>query len=83
MGMIKDTKATMLATAARKAADAGRRYFTPFLNHPVVLATQSGAIDDWAIMIEAIEGEGWVLRDWAIGQDAKGKPQAYPLFVRA
>jgi hypothetical protein len=33
-------------------------------------------------MIEAIEGAGWTLVDWAVAHDSKGRPEAYPLFRR-
>lgn len=34
-------------------------------------------------MIEAIEDVGWRLEHWAVGVDAKGRGEAYPLFRRS
>lgn len=80
MGIFKDAKANMVAQDARKARQAGRQVFAAMLNTPFTQHTMSGEIADWAIMIEAIEAEGWQLTHWAIGMDTKGRPQAYPVF---
>ncbi|MFK0057981.1 hypothetical protein ACIQTN_01920 [Streptomyces werraensis] len=83
MGFLKDAKASTLGAEAKKAAEKGRKVFTPFLNMPMTQTGMSGNVDDWAQMIEAVEAEGWTLAEWTVGLDAKGKPQAYPLFRRA
>lgn len=83
MGFIKEAKVTQLGTEAAKAAADGRMVFTPMLNSPALHGGLSGNIADWSLMIEAIESAGWVMQHWAIGQDSKGRPQAYPLFRRA
>jgi hypothetical protein len=33
-------------------------------------------------MLKAITEAGWSLQYWNVGSDAKGRPEAYPLFVR-
>ncbi len=53
------------------------------LNTPVTHHTMSGSVPGWAEMIKAIEAEGWVLDEWSVAADDKGRPQAYPLFRRA
>ncbi len=83
MGFIKDAKANLLAQEARKAVEAGDALFTPFLNAPASASGISGNIRDWALMIAAVEGEGWRLDQWTVAADNKGKAQAYPLFRRA
>lgn len=83
MGIFKDAKATSIGIDAKKARDAGRSVFTPLLNLPGSQAGISSGIDDWAVMVEAIEAEGWTLAHWSVGLDAKGRAQAYPLFRRA
>lgn len=81
MGFLKDAKTNALATEARRAREEGRRYFAPMLNTPTSHSGMTGAVGGWAEMIEGVEAEGWTLTQWAIGQDTKGRPQAYPLFA--
>ncbi|MFD8618282.1 hypothetical protein [Streptomyces sp. NPDC059513] len=83
MGFLNSAKSDMLGKAAKEAHEKGRKVFTPFLNMPATQGNMSGPIDAWAEMIEAVEAEGWTLAEWSVGLDAKGKPQAYPLFRRA
>lgn len=82
MGFIKNAKADSIAKEASKAMESGRSVFTPLLNMPSSNAGLSGAIDDWAAMIDSIEAAGWRLDQWSVGLDAKGRPQAFPLFRR-
>ena len=82
MGFLNDAKSDMLKDEAKKATEKGRKVFTPFLNMPATQRNASSSIDAWAEMIEAVEAEGWTLAEWSVGLDAKGKPQAYPLFRR-
>lgn len=83
MGFVKDAKADMVAKDARKALDAGRAVFAARLNMPSSQAGgMSGAIDDWGVMIEAIEAEGWALTHWSTASDAKGRAEAHPVFRR-
>jgi len=82
MGFIKEAKAQAVAQDARKAWEAGRSVFTPILNVPATHPGMSGAVDDIALMVEAITGVGWRLHTWAVASDAKGRPQAMPLFMR-
>ena len=82
MGFIKDIKGDSIAKDAAKALEAGRSVFTPILNMPGSNPGMSGAVDDWAVMVGAIEAVGWRLDQWAVGLDAKGRPQAFPLFRR-
>lgn len=83
MGWIKDAKAKALAKEAERATKEGRTVFVPMLNTPQSQGELSGSVAGWAEMIEAVEEQGWALTQWAVGQDAKGRPQAYPLFRRA
>lgn len=83
MGFLNDAKSDMLSSEAKKAYEKGRRVFTPFLNMPATQGNGSSSIEAWTEMIEAVEAEGWTLTDWSVGLDAKGKPQAYPLFRRS
>lgn len=83
MGFLNDAKNDMLGSEAKEAFEKGRKLFTPFLNMPATQRNASSNIDAWAQMIEAVEAEGWALTEWSVGLDAKGKPQAYPLFRRA
>jgi hypothetical protein len=57
--------------------------FVPKLNTPATASGLSGAVPGWAEMIESIEAAGWRLDQWAVAEDTKGRPQAYPLFRRA
>jgi hypothetical protein len=85
MGIFKGARNAVLSGEARRAVEEGRTVFAPMLNVPITQqysATVSGAVTGWAEMIESIEAEGWRLEHWAIGQDMKGRPQAYPLFRR-
>lgn len=82
MGFIKDAKVDTISTHAKRAAADGHTVFTPMLNTPWSGSTASGPVSGWAEQIEAVEAEGWTLAHWTIGQDAKGRPQAYPLFRR-
>ena len=82
MGFLKDAKANAMGQEARKAAEAGDALFTPFLNTPGSQPNLSSNIRDWALMIAAIEGEGWRLDQWTVAADTKGRAQAYPLFRR-
>jgi hypothetical protein len=82
MGFIKDAKQQMLSAEAKRAIEEGRTVFTPMLNTPMSQHTMSGSVAGWAEMIESVEREGWILADWTVAHDAKGRPQAYPLFRR-
>jgi hypothetical protein len=82
MGFIKDAKQNMLSTEAKRAVEEGRTVFAPMLNTPMSQHTMSGSVAGWAEMIEAVEREGWTLANWSVAHDAKGRPQAYPLFRR-
>lgn len=79
MGLFKDVKASTLAAEARKAIDAGRGVFTPMLVMPGSKPSMSGAIDDWAVMIDAVEAEGWALDRFTVSGD---KPVAFCVFRR-
>ena len=83
MGRIKDAKADMLRTQAARAVEEGRTVFVPMLNTPATQPKISSSVSGWAEMIEAVEGEGWVLTHWAATTDAQRRPQAYPLFRRS
>lgn len=82
MGIFKDTKAGALGNAARKAREDGRGTFAAMLNSPMTQADLSSEIEDWSVMIDAVQAEGWALAHWTVGQDRKGRPQAYPVFRR-
>lgn len=82
MGWVKDAKAQTLAAEASRAMAEGRAVFTPMLNTPMTQHTMSGSVAGWAEMIESVEAQGWAMYHWAVGLDAKGRPQAYPLFRR-
>lgn len=83
MGFIKDSKVASMTTEATKAAEAGRKVFTPKLNMPGTHHGMSGDIVDWGLMIEGIESVGWTMQQWSVSSDNKGRPEAYPLFRRA
>lgn len=83
MGIFKDAKSNMLGEEARKAADAGAAVFSPRLNLPSSMHNMSGNVADWSLMIQAIEAQGWSMVHWSVAMDAKGRPEAYPLFRRA
>lgn len=83
MGFIKDMKANVVSTEAARAITEGRTVYAPMLNTPATQSGTSGSVSGWAEMIESIEACGWRLDQWAIAQDSKGRPQAYPLFRRA
>lgn len=80
--MLKTAKAQTLADEASDAIAAGRMTFAAMLNSPKTRPDMSGGIDDWSQMIDAVEASGWRLDQWTVGQDAKGRPQAYPVFRR-
>lgn len=80
MGFIKDAKREQIGREAVRARDEGRRFFTPKLNTPMSQHGFSGSIAGWAEQIEAIEDAGWELTSWSVTTDAKGRPEAYPLF---
>lgn len=82
MGFIRDAKATAIAAEAQKAYANGDWYFTPVLNSPATRHGMSGNIQDWADMLKAVTEAGWVLQFWNVGSDGKGRPEAYPLFMR-
>ncbi|AYG02355.1 hypothetical protein [Gryllotalpicola protaetiae] len=82
MGRIKDTKTAFMAGLAQHAWDEGRVVFTPFFNMPMTQPGISSDVEDWALMIEGILSVGWKLHTWQVSADAKGRPQATPLFVR-
>jgi hypothetical protein len=82
VGLIKDAKQNMLASEAKRAIEEGRTVFAPMLNIPITQSNSIGSIAGWAEMIEGIEACGWQLTHWSVTQDAKGRPQAYPLFRR-
>ncbi|WP_036453699.1 hypothetical protein [Mycolicibacterium smegmatis] len=82
MGFIKDAKANMLREEAQRAIQQGRTVFVAMLNTPITHHTMSGSVAGWAEMIESVEACGWHLADWSVAMDAKGRPQAYPLFRR-
>ncbi|MCW2919143.1 MAG: hypothetical protein JWN52_7211 [Actinomycetia bacterium] len=82
MGWIKDAKMDMVTKEAQRALQEGRAVFTPKLNTPATHGGLSGSIPGWAEMIEAIEASGWVMAQWAVGNDKQGRPEAYPLFRR-
>lgn len=82
MGMIRDSKAATIGQDAAKAYQLGSRFYTPVLNFPATQPALSGGIADWPVMIDAIEAAGWQLNQWQVATDAKGRPQAFPLFVR-
>lgn len=82
MGWIKDAKVSTLISEAQRAIEEGRHVFAPMLNTPMTQTSMSGSVAGWAEMIEGVEGCGWALVHWAIGEDKSGKPQAYPLFRR-
>lgn len=80
MGFIKDAKKNAIAEEAQRARAEGRRFFCPKLNTPMTQHGFSGSIAGWAEQIEAIEDAGWELTSWSVSTDAKGRPEAYPLF---
>ena len=82
MGWIKSAKANAVGVDARKAWDDGSPVFTPILNMPSSHPGSSGRIEDWEQMMAAILEVGWLLHTWAVCSDAKGRPQAQPLFTR-
>lgn len=82
MGMFKDVKSTTMGKDAQQAWDDGSAFFTPILNMPATRPDLSGAVADWPPMLKAVTDVGWKLHTWAIGIDAKGRPQAAPLFTR-
>jgi hypothetical protein len=80
VGLIKTTKANDLAAKARKARQDGQGVFCALLNFPATHPGISSEVDDWSLMVDAVEREGWQLSQWTVGQDKKGKPEAYPVF---
>ncbi|MFB6726832.1 hypothetical protein ACFCV3_42075 [Kribbella sp. NPDC056345] len=82
MGLIKNAKTDTLGGLARKAREAGQTTFAAMLNYPATQPDLSGEINDWSVMVEAVEAEGWQLVNWTVGQDKKGRPQAFPVFRR-
>lgn len=81
MASIKALKANAIAQQAKWAIENHHTHFTPILNMPMFHVGFSGAVFDWAMMINAIEREGWTLEHWAVGLDREGRPQAMPVFV--
>ena len=82
MGFMGNSKATAMQQKAQAAWTSGAKYFTPLLNFPAFKLGFSGNVEDWSPMLEAIESVGWRLHTWAMCNDAKGNPQAMPLYVR-
>jgi hypothetical protein len=83
MGWIKDRNVDVLADEARKAAEDGLPVFVTVL-HSLAVAT-SGDLQvrlEWGRRIAAIEAEGWRLEQWSVDRDAKGNPEAFPVFRR-
>jgi hypothetical protein len=83
MGLIRNMKAGVVENDAARAFAAGAGVFTPRLNYPATHSPASGGIADWSQMVDAIEAVGWRLEHWSVASDAKGRPEAYPLFRRA
>lgn len=82
MAIVKKMKADELAREAQRARSEGRSVFVAKLNTPWTQHGLSGSIAGWAEMIEAVESCGWVLAEWSVAHDSKGRPEAYPLFRR-
>lgn len=82
MGFVKNAKENIVRAEAERAIQEGRTIYTPMLNTPMTHGGLSGSIPGWAEMIEAVEAVGWVLSEWSVAADQKGRPQAYPLFRR-
>lgn len=82
MGWVKDAKQDMLVKEAERAIEEGRTIFAPMLNTGMTQHKLSGSVAGWAEMIEGIEMCGWVMVNWSVAADDKGRPQAYPLFRR-
>lgn len=83
MGWIKGAKANQVAKDAAAAIQSGQNVFTAKLNLPATQLNMSGGITDWAVMIDAIEAEGWRMVAWSVTTDSKGRSEGYPVFRRA
>jgi hypothetical protein len=80
----------VLADEAREAAEAGLPVFITVLHSLTTTGVFGGPNVgslpvrlEWAKRVAAIEAEGWRLEQWAVDHDAKGNPNAYPVFRRA
>lgn len=83
MGFITSTKIDGLIKSLDKATEQGRRTVSVRLNTPKTDAEFSDVIPYWSEAIDEIESRGWVLAEWSVSADSKGRPQAFPLFRRA
>jgi hypothetical protein len=81
-GIIQMAKSGKIGDEAEMAWNRGDKYFTPIMNYPFFRIGFTGAITDWALMIESITDKGWVMKAWSTSIDKNGRPQAMPLFVR-
>jgi hypothetical protein len=82
MGWVRDGKAEVLASEAKRVWGEGSPVFIAVLNEPGSRVGWSGEVKDWTLMVAAVEQVGWKLDQWSVGSDPKGKPQAYPVFQR-
>lgn len=80
MGMIRDVKAQTVARDAANARAAGRQVLAVKLNYPGFKPDFSGEVEDWSVMIQAVEEQGWALYNFAGISDPKGRPEAICLF---
>ncbi len=82
MGIIRDGKASAMGKWAQEAWDQGLTHFTPLLILPINHIDFEAPIPDWGQSLTAIAAVGWKLDQWSVAYTAKGRPHAFPVFIR-
>jgi hypothetical protein len=82
MGFIRDGKAAAMGKLAQEAWDQELSFFTPLLVLPFNHIDVETAIPDWAQSLSAVAAVGWKLDHWSVAYTAKGRPHAFPVFIR-
>lgn len=61
MGWIKDSKANKLREEARAAYERGQSVLMTVMKVPNTRPNWSGEVNDWSLMVQAVEAEGWTV----------------------
>ncbi|WP_299570736.1 hypothetical protein [uncultured Williamsia sp.] len=65
----------------KKVEEAGHTVFAAELYGTLRVSSTHG-MPEWSEIISAVEARGWVLTNWSVSSDEKGRSNAYPLFRR-
>lgn len=61
MGWVKDAKASKLRDEARSAYARGQSVLMTVMKAPNTRPNWSGEVNDWSLMVQAVEAEGWTV----------------------